>query len=136
MISALAERLGLRRGSSLIPLGYLDDSVYYALLNRAWALVMPTRAEGGGSFPVEEAVRSGVPVVCSGIPVMREHMDRLGAEVLWFDPADPDDLALRLRELEADYARYKRRAVEQIADLRRRSWRDVADDYWNAFHPT
>ena len=128
-----ARRLGFRRGESLLPLGYVPDDRYYAMLRRAWALVMPTLAEGGGSFPVEEALRFGVPVICSDIPVIREHMERLGAHVLWFAPRDPAALASRLAELEGDYPQQKARAVAQVATLRRRSWSDVASEYRDVF---
>jgi glycosyltransferase involved in cell wall biosynthesis len=107
----------------------MPDDRYYAVLLRAWALVMPTFAEGGGSFPVEEALWCGVPVICSDIPVVREHVERLGAEVLWFDPLDPGALAARLAELERDYAEFRRRAVTQVCTLRRRTWAEVADEY-------
>jgi glycosyltransferase involved in cell wall biosynthesis len=126
----LAKTLGLTVGGSIIPVGYIGDEDYYALLERAWAVVMPTLAEGGGSFPVEEALWLGVPVVCSDIPVIREHMERVGGSVLWFDPRNPSALADRLSELERDYPAHKARAVEQIAELRRRSWDDVAEEYW------
>ena len=126
----LARREGYRLGRSLLPVGYVDDQRYYALLRRAWALVMPTFAEGGGSFPVEEALWFGVPVVCSDIPVLREHMARLGATVLWFDPRDAAALARALQELERDYAAHKARAVRQVQTMRRRAWADVADEYW------
>jgi len=90
---------------------------------------MPTLAEGGGSFPVLEAMLRGVPTVVSDIPVMREMVERVGGSVLWFDPRDPNALASQLRELERDYPRYKKAAVEQISTLRMRSWVDVANDY-------
>ena len=129
----LATGMGFEFGRSLMPLGYVPDDAYYALLDRAWALVMPTLAEGGGSFPVFEALVRGVPVVCSDIPVMREQMRRLRADVLWFDPADPATLAERLGELDASYAAFKARAGAQIRTLCRRTWADVADDYWTTF---
>jgi glycosyltransferase involved in cell wall biosynthesis len=129
----LAAGLGFEFGRSLLPLGYVLDDAYYGLLDRAWALVMPTLAEGGGSFPVFEALVRGVPVVCSDIPVMREQMRRLNADVLWFDPADPASLAARLGELESNYPALKSRAAAQIRTLCRRTWAEVADDYWTTF---
>jgi glycosyltransferase involved in cell wall biosynthesis len=129
----LATGVGFEFGRSLMPLGYVPDDAYYALLDRAWALVMPTLAEGGGSFPVFEALLRGVPVVCSDIPVMREQMRRLNADVLWFDPTDPATLTARLAGLASNYAGCKSRAVAQIQTLCRRTWADVADDYWTAF---
>lgn len=129
----VARRAGLRAGRSLIPVGYISDERYYALLHRAWAVVMPTLAEGGGSFPVEEAVRCGVPVICSDIPPVREHMERLGASVLWFDPRRPAELAARLAQLAASYDERKASAVRQVAALHRRSWADAADEYRSIF---
>lgn len=131
-----ATNLGFRLGESLIGLGYLSDDVYYGVLERAWALVMPSLAEGGGSFPVFEAMQRGIPVVCSDIPVMREQLSWTGGELLWFDPRDPSALAARLRELEQGYPAIRARAVRQVAALRRRSWSDVAVEYWEIFRRT
>jgi glycosyltransferase involved in cell wall biosynthesis len=73
-----ASRLGLKMGRSLIALGNLSDPEYDAVLQRAACVVMPTLGEGGGSFPVEEALLRGVPVICSDIPVVREQLSRRG----------------------------------------------------------
>lgn len=126
-----AHSLGFRRGDSLLPLGYISDREYYPLLRKAWALVMPTLGEGGGSFPVEEALWSGIPVICADIPVLREHMERLGATVQWFDPRVPEELAARLRELHETYDSAIADAQHQRQTLHRRTWSDVADEYWD-----
>ena len=125
----IAEQLGLRLGESVIPLGYLSDVTYYSLLSRAWAMVMPSLAEGFG-FPVYEALVSGVPVVCSDIPVLREQVARTEGAVMWFDPRDPSDLATKLRLLEEQYDQHRTRALGQMKTLRRRTWSEVADKYW------
>lgn len=126
----LIEAEGFKLGESLIPLGYIDISLYHRLLEQAWALVMPTLAEGGGSYPVLEAMLAGIPVACSNIPIMREHLERTGGHVLWFDPYDPQDLARCLYDLEANYQDYKAQAVAQANGLRVDSWADIADAYW------
>jgi glycosyltransferase involved in cell wall biosynthesis len=128
-LARLAEASGLRRGASVFALGYVDDAHYYQLLDQAWALVMPTLAEGGGSFPVWEALLGGVPVICSDIPVMREMIGRVGGEVLWFDARNPADLKARLEELDREYPRLKARALAQVPRLRVRGWREVALEY-------
>jgi len=132
-LRALAERLDVAIGASLLPIGYVDEERYRTLLDRAWAVVMPTLAEGGGSFPVLEAMLAGVPVVCSRIPVMEEQLERTGGSVLWFDPRDPADLARRLRELERDYANVRALAQQQRDSLRVRRWDDVAGEYMGLF---
>jgi glycosyltransferase involved in cell wall biosynthesis len=129
----VAEESGLVLGKTLMTLGYVSEGVLNSLMRRAWALVMPTLAEGGGSFPVAEALHLGVPVICSDIPVIREQMERMRASVMWFDPRDPMNLASRLRELEGDYAAIKADAEAMAPKLRRRSWADVAGEYWRLF---
>lgn len=135
-LAGCAEAAGLTPDRSVLGLGYVDDPTYYALLDAAWALVMPTLAEGGGSFPVWEALLNGVPVVCSDIPVMREMMQRVGGDVLWFDPRSPQALADTLRRLERDYPAVKARAVEQVSRLHQRSWGDVAREYADVLGPS
>jgi glycosyltransferase involved in cell wall biosynthesis len=116
----------------LIGLGYISDERYFAILKGCHALVMPTLAEGGGSFPVGEALRLRIPVLCSDIPVMREAMDVIGVAPLWFDPVSPADLARSLEVLLT-----QRDAIQ--ADLQNggltwnRSWAQVAEDYCKLF---
>lgn len=128
-LRALALSDGFQIGESLIPLGYVTREVYRSLISRAWAVVVPSLMEGGGSFPVFEAMQCGVPVVCSDIPVLREQITRTGGDVVWFNPRDAMDLARKLRTLQAGYDTYKARAVAQVT-LLRRTWTDVADEYW------
>lgn len=128
-LKKLARALGLRIGSDLIPLGYVPDAHVEALTRAAWAACMPSLSEGGGSFPAQEALVAGVPVICSDIPVLREQLDATGAPVLWFDPRDPESLAARLRELEASSDAVRERVRAARPALERRTWRDVAAAY-------
>ena len=44
-------------------------------------------------------------------------------------PRDPTDLATN-ESLEEQYHRHRTRALDQMKTLRRRTWSDVADEYW------
>ena len=132
-IHAHLGRLGLRKDVDVRALGYVGDREYMQLLLHAWALVMPSLAEGGGSFPAWEALLAGVPVLCSDIPVMRELASWLQADMIWFNPRDPLSLANGLEELFGNYDEYRCRTKEQIPHLRHRKWTDVAQDYWRIF---
>ena len=96
-------RSGLRPRDDFYALGHVDDSEVVDLIGGAAALVMPSLAEGGGSFPVEEALSLGVPVLCSDIPVLREQVARRSARVLWFDPESPDAIVAAVETLLDDY---------------------------------
>lgn len=129
-----ARELGLDSTSGLIALGHLPDDSYNQVLSQAAALVVPSLTEGGGSFPAEEAVLRGIPVICSDIPMIREQMDRLGARPLWFDPHSPLALANCLAALQMEYPGHKTGAVAQIPNVNRRSWRETATEYLNLFY--
>lgn len=133
LLRSMAAQLGLVPGRSLMLLGNVTDAEYDTVLQGAACVVMPTLGEGGGSFPVEEALLRGVPVICSDIPVLREQMERLGAEVAWFDPLEPGQIATRLQELVRDYPAVAARAKAQVPHLSQRTWDDVAADYLVAF---
>ena len=125
--------LRLEIGKDVIPMGYIGNDEYLSLLSHCRALIMPTKAEGGGSFPVFEAMNMGVPVICSDIPVLREQMQRTGGEVIWFEVENPDGLASALRELDANYTMYRERAMRQRESLNLRSWSEVAKEYRGIF---
>jgi glycosyltransferase involved in cell wall biosynthesis len=74
----------------------LDDEGVGSLLREARALLVPSFVEGFG-LPLAEALASGVPVVCSDIPVFRE----VGHDVP--DYVDPLDL-FAWRDAVVDYS--------------------------------
>ncbi len=127
-LRGLIRRLGLKEGKDFFALGYVSDAMLSVLISRARALIMPSLAEGGGSFPVEEALTAGVPVVCSDIPVMREHVGGRDAAVTWFDPDSPSSIVAGLEYLFGNYQSLKT-ATEHAMTVPRPSWDDVANDY-------
>jgi glycosyltransferase involved in cell wall biosynthesis len=124
---------GLEWDRTIFGLGYVSDAEYHRLVEGAWAVVMPTLAEGGGSFPVADALWSGVPAVASDIPVLREMVERMNGDVLWFDPRDPVSLGGALARLERRYPEARHAAWARVASLRLRGWDDVAREYESLF---
>lgn len=122
----------LRSGEDFYALGYVADEEVLPLIKNAAALIMPTLAEGGGSYPVEEALSVGVPVLCSDIPVMREHLDGRSARIAWFDPESADSILCALTDLFAHYDDYKRAALNAVADPRY-TWDEIAAQYVAVF---
>ena len=74
----------------------LDDEGVGSLLSHARAVLVPSFVEGFG-LPLAEALASGVPVICSDIPVFRE----VGLDVP--DYVDPLDL-IAWRDAIVDYS--------------------------------
>ncbi len=82
--------------------GPLDDDAVAALAVQCRAAVFPSQAEGNG-LPVIEALWSGLPCVCSGIPALLEHAGGGGCLVLPL--GDAAAWAAGLRELLTDERR-------------------------------
>jgi glycosyltransferase involved in cell wall biosynthesis len=74
------------------------DGDIQQLFAGAKAFVFPSFAEGFGLPPLE-AMASGVPVVCSDIPVFREVY---GDAVCYVEPARPESIADGIRRVLAD----------------------------------
>jgi glycosyltransferase involved in cell wall biosynthesis len=73
----------------LRPLGFVSDEVLAVLYANASALVFPTLFEGFG-LPVIEAQAAGLPVICSGIDVLREVG---GTGAVFIDPHSAESIA-------------------------------------------
>lgn len=130
---SLIYRLQLKTDSELYPLGLIPDMYVAPIIKNAYALIMPSLSEGGGSYPVEEALSMGVPVLCSDIPVMREHLARRSAQIAWFDPESPDSICQTLEHFCNYYDYYKQSALAGMND-RSDSWDDIARAYIQVFY--
>lgn len=125
-------RCGLFANKDFFSLGYIPDKYVLPIIRNAKALIMPTLSEGGGSYPIEEALILGVPVLCSDIPVLREHAMGHSAKIVWFDPHSPDSIAQSLDKLVLNYDEYKQSALVGMKDPRP-NWSDIAECYVDAF---
>jgi glycosyltransferase involved in cell wall biosynthesis len=110
-------------------LGYVQPELVGALIANAEALVMPTLGEGGGSFPVSEAITAGTPVITSNIDVIVEQLGRMGAEAQLFEPHDVKALVRILDDLAHNGQKYHQLAEDQRARVRVRTWSDVAREF-------
>ena len=108
--SALVEQLGLEHSVRVLP--YLDRRVLAAVYRRATVLLQPSAREGFG-LPVLEAMASGLPVVASDIPALRE----VGGDAVAYCPEpDPAPWAARVIGLLDDP---DQQARQRAAGLRR-----------------
>jgi glycosyltransferase involved in cell wall biosynthesis len=98
----LADDLGVAARVRLV--GAVDDAELEGLWSLAACGAFPTRAEGFG-LPILEALRRGVPVACSDIPVLRE----VGGDApAYFDPDDAAGAAAAIERAMADTEAAKR----------------------------
>jgi glycosyltransferase involved in cell wall biosynthesis len=104
------------RGVDVRALGYLQDSVFYALMKRAGVFVFPSRYEGFGLPPLE-AMRLGVPTIISTEGSLPEVCGEGAAQV---GPDDVDGLAERLSKWlrsETERRVWSGRAKERAAEF-------------------
>lgn len=111
------------RGVDVRPLGYLDERVFYALMQRAGVFVFPSRYEGFGLPPLE-AMHLGVPTIVSTQGSLPEVC---GEGALQVDPDDGAALAARLDELLGDAALRAQWARKGRARASHFRWRRTAE---------
>lgn len=102
--------------------GYIDDDDIPALYTGAVGLVMPSLFEGFG-FPVVEAMRCGIPVVCSNSSSLPE---LAGEAAILVDPLDVGSIAEGIRQVvEEDTQALVERGNSHVQKF---SWDKAAQD--------
>jgi len=106
--------------------GYVQDGELRYLYENAAALVFPSLYEGFG-FPILEAFALNCPVICSNATSLPEVA---GEAALFFDPANPAEIAVRLREVMADDGLRRQLAEKGRQRLSLFTWEECARQTW------
>lgn len=112
--------LGLELGRDVVLLGTVPDDELPEWYGAAGALVFPSLKEGWG-LAVLEAMSSGLPVIATDIPVLREYLTH-GEDALLVPPADPERLADAMRSVLVDADLRARLAENGRAVAGRYTW--------------
>ena len=112
------QALQSERYADCVDIGRIEHQQLTDALKSYDAFVFPSMAETFG-FPMVEAMRAGIPLIVSDIPI---HREICGDAALYFELSNPEDLAARLKDLDQDpdlrealIARAKKRAVNEFA---------------------
>lgn len=118
-----AAALARDRAPGVHSLGVVSESGLRWLYRHATLFVFPSFYEGFGS-PLVEAMASGLPVIASDLPVLRE----LGGDApLWVPPDDPDRWMRAIRQLCSDPGERQVRASAARDRAARFSYQSTAD---------
>ena len=107
----------------------MPDDALPDLYAGADAFAFPSLYEGFGLPPLE-ALASGVPVVCSNLPSLREVV---GEAAMLVDPRDPDDIARGLLSLVLDRSLRTTLVARGLARAARFRWEKTAADIREVF---
>lgn len=107
---------------SVILPGFVPDDELAILYSQATAYVFPSLAEGFGLPPLE-AMTSGLPVICSDIPVLHEVCS---SAALYFNPHDPADLTAQVLKLTTQPGLRHRMVAAGQAQAKKFSWQTMA----------
>lgn len=105
-----------------------DDQELYRVIANGTVFLFLSLIEGFG-FPPIEAMRSGVPVICSDASSLPEVV---GEAAVLVDPQDPQEIARSLDDLIRDENKRKRLVEAGFINCQRFSWDVISKQYWDA----
>jgi glycosyltransferase involved in cell wall biosynthesis len=111
-----------RAGERIRFAGWVSDEELAGLYDLSTCLAFPSLAEGFG-LPVLEAMRRGLPVVCSNASSLPEVA---GEAALYFDPMDTDAMTRALEQVLSDAELRERLATAGKAQAETFSWEATA----------
>jgi len=103
-------------------LGYVNQKNYSLLMGATSMFIFPSKFEGFG-IPILEAMGSGVPVLCSDLPVLREIAQDAA---LFFNPDDIDDIKTKINDFIADEDLQKQLSGKGKKHCQKFSWEATA----------
>lgn len=104
--------------------GYIGANELPAIFRKAEAYVFPTLSEGFG-IPGLNAMASGLPVICSDIPTLKEIY---GNAAFYFDPEDPADIANKIISVLIDDKTRTDLVKKGSEQVKKYSWRKMAQE--------
>ncbi len=104
--------------------GFVSDEKLESLYQNASAYVFPSLCEGFGLPPLE-AMACGLPVVSSQATCLPEI---LGDAAVYFDAANPQDMAEKINQVLANYALRQKLISAGFAQIKKYSWEKMAKD--------
>jgi glycosyltransferase involved in cell wall biosynthesis len=116
-------------GNLIRKAGPVSDAELIAAYRGA-ACFINTSLNEGFCLPVVEAQSLGAPVICAGIPVLREVA---GEGAMFFAPHDAAALAAHIKAVFADVALRRRMAQASLDNAARFSWRKAARETEDIF---
>ena len=118
---------GMRHQQDVLMPGHVEPEELAALLSASKALVYPSYFEGFG-IPILEAMYAETAVIASQTTSMPEVG---GDAVLYIDPANPDDIAHAIRQLEEPGLR-ENLIAKGRQQRQKFSWNKTADLLWQS----
>lgn len=106
----------------IITPGFVDEKDMVALYSNAAVFVFPSIYEGFGLNPLE-AMACGTPVTASNISCIPE---ACGQAALYFDPYDPEDMALKIQTLLTNDKLRQEFISRGFKNLEKFSWQKMA----------
>ncbi|MBU2595422.1 glycosyltransferase family 4 protein, partial [Patescibacteria group bacterium] len=116
----------------IITPGFVDEKDMVPLYSNAQAFVFPSTYEGFGLNPLE-AMGCGTPVATSNVSSIPEIC---GNAVLYFDPKDPEDIALKTCTLLTNGKLRQNLIARGFENLKRFSWQKMAKETLDIYSQT
>lgn len=109
-------------------LGKVTRGELELLYRNAYATAVPSLYEQG-SFPLYESLSFECPILASDIPALREQLQALGNDAIFFDPHSTESFVHAVLRLEQDRQAITSRQLAGFERMKQRTWGDVAKEW-------
>lgn len=124
-LMSLIHEIGV--AGNIIEHGWLSRPEFEKLMFNARLLVVPSKYESA-SFPIDEAMSIGLPVVCSDIAPLRSQLGSLG---IYFDPDNAFDVSDKIvMALSTPIKTYR----GDFETSHSKTWGDIVEQYYKLYN--
>jgi len=113
-------------------LGKVTRGELELLYRNAYATAVPSLYEQG-SFPLYESLSFECPILASDIPALREQLQALGNDAIFFDPHSAESFARSVLQIEQNRQGIISRQLAGFERMKQRSWDDAAKEWCDVF---
>jgi len=118
----------------VLSINHLPAHVHACLYKLAAVTVHPSPFEGGFPFTFPESLSMGTPIIMARGPAVEEFLTPGELAEYCFEPSSARDLARRIDAAVADREDLLAKQMMTLDRLKKRTWRDIAEEYVDVFH--
>lgn len=125
----IVKKLDFKINEDIFLLGSISSEKLIYYMSNSKAIVVTSKLEGGGSFPVIEGINLDKPVICNTVEAVKEYHKIYGGKIIYYKN-NIKDLQNKIKLI------INKKKFETEGFIKDRNWEMVANDYIKIINKT